>query len=138
MQTYQRKLVIGLFALLLACAAPLRAQAQSAAPFFDGGQFLGNDPGGNAVYYLPYFNTYTLEYFPYVYKYNFGYLYFLGNGGTSTDLYVYDFTAREILYTKPGLYPYFYDFNRSAFLYYFEGSNPRVFYNFGTQQFLFE
>ncbi len=129
-----KKLFLGLVGLLLLSAAPLRAQG--VVPFFSAGQVVGSDANGNAISYQQSFGYYTLELFPYVYKYNnFGYLYYLGNS-SSTEAYFYDFTQRDTFYTNPSLYPYFYSFNLKSFLYYFEGTTPRTFYNFATQSFI--
>lgn len=131
---FYKTLIVALAALLLASAAPLRAQ--SVVPFFDSGQVVGTDAAGNQISYQQSFGYYTLDFFPYVYKYNnFGYLYYVGNN-TSTEAYFYDFTERDFFYTNPSLYPYFYSFNLKTFLYYFEGTTPRTFYNFATSQFI--
>ena len=131
---FYKTLIVALAGLLLASVAPLRAQ--SVVPFFDSGTVVGTDANGNQISYQDSFGYYTLEFFPYVYKYNnFGYLLYVG-GNTSTDAYFYDFTRGDTFYTNPSLYPYFYSFNLGTFLYYFEGSMPRQFYNFKTQQFI--
>jgi hypothetical protein len=133
MNTY-KKLLIALVGLFLASVAPVRAQ--SVVPFFNSGTVVGNDANGNAISYQQSFGYYTLDFFPYVYKYNnFGYLYYLGNN-TSSEAYFLDFTTGDFFYTNPSLYPYFYSFNLKTFLYYFEGTTPRTFYNFSTQKFI--
>ena len=128
-----------LLALLLAAfglfAAPLRAQSVSPGPFFDDETFLGYDANGYEVYFLEYFRDFT--YYPadtiYVYKYGFGWLYYLGNSSpTSHDAYFYDSTSGDYFWTDSGNYPYFYSFNLGTFLYYYENSSPREFYDFGA------
>ena len=121
-------------ALTLGTAATSRAQD---APFFAGATVVGTDANGFTVQSLPFFQQFTLDLFPYVYKYNFGYLYYLSTDSTGQSAaYFYDFTSQDIVYTTPTLYPYFYDFSKSTFLYYFEGSSPRTFYNFATSSYL--
>ena len=127
-------------ALLLAFvglyAAPLQAQSVSPGPFFDNEQFLGYDDNGFEVYYLEYFREFT--YYPadtiYVFKYNFGWLCYLGGTTpTSQDAYFYDCTSGDYFWTDSADYPYFYSFTYDTFLYYYEDSSPRMFYDFGTQ-----
>ena len=132
--SYYKSLIVGFVGLFLASVAPMRAQ--SVVPFFDSGSVVGTDANGNAISYQSSFGYYTLDFFPYVYKYNnFGYVYYAGNN-TSTDAYFYDFTERDFFYTNPSLYPYFYSYNLKTFLYYFENTQPRTFYNFATSQFI--
>ena len=126
-----------LLALLGLYAAPLQAQSVSPGPFFDDETFLGYDANGYEVYYLEYFRDFT--YYPantiYVYKYNFGWLSYLGGSSpTSHDAYFYDSTTGDYLWTDSADYPYFYSFNLDTFLYYYENSSPRVFYDFATGQ----
>ena len=72
-----------------------------------------------------------------MYKYDFGWLYYFGGTSTDTDdAYFYDFIEDDVLYTSPDEYPYFYSFNRDATLYYFEGSDPREFYDFGINDYI--
>lgn len=118
-------------------AAPLQAQSVSPGPFFDGEQFQGFDATGHEVYYLNYFKYFTYD--PtnatYVYKYHFGWLCYLGNSSpTSHDAYFFDCNTSTYLWTDVSTYPYFYSFNLNTFLYYYEGSSPRVFYDFATQR----
>ena len=125
--------VVGLY------ASPAKAQSSSPGPFFDDETFLGFDNGGNEAYYLQYFNTFTYDQADsnYVYKYNFGWLYYLGNSGPIVhDAYFYDFTSDDYFWTNTDEYPYFYSFNLGEFLYYFEGTSPREFYDFGNDQYI--
>ena len=129
-----KKLILVFVGLLLASAAPFFYER--VLTFFDSVSVVGTDANGNQISYQDSFGYYTLDFFPYVYKYNnFGYLLYVG-GNTSTDAYFYDFTRGDTFYTNPSLYPYFYSFNLKSFLYYFEGTTPRTFYNFATQQFI--
>ncbi len=105
---------------------------------------MGDDPNGYPVYYLSYFNTFTFtasdgEY--YFYKYNFGWLYYLSGTantvGPTTDAYLYDFATDDVFYTSSDLYPYFYSFNLDTWLYYFEGSSPREFYDYRMGNYLY-
>ena len=140
MNLNQNRLLLALLALLAIHASPLRAATVNpGSTFFSPASFLGDDADGNPVYYLDYFDTFTYD--PtdqdYVYKYDFGWLYnFGGTNSDSSDVYLYDFIQDDVLYTSSDLYPYFYSFNLSTFLYYFEGSSPREFYNFDTDMFI--
>ncbi len=138
---HRNKLLLTLLlALIGLSASPLQAQSVSPGPFFDGEQFLGYDANGYEVYYLESFREFT--YFPsdtiYVYKYGFGWLCYLGNSSpTSADAYFYDCTSGDYFWTDTATYPYFYDFFLDTFLYYYEGSSPREFYDFNTGEFVY-
>ena len=125
----RNKILPLLFVLFALGAAPLKAQDASPGAFFDPQVFVGDDYYGNPVYYLNYFQYFTYDEQDnlYVYKYNFGFLYYLG--GTSSynddDAYFYDFTADDYFYTAPELYPYIYSFHLNTYLYYYENSSPR-------------
>ncbi len=106
--------------------------------FFTGEAALSND-----VYYLAFsngniFGYYTYAYFPYLYHFDAGFLYFI-DGGNSTA-YLYDFTSNSWWFTSPSLWPYLYDFNLNHWLYYFPDTanpgrytrSPRYFYDFGA------
>ena len=140
MNTCRNRLVLALLALLAIHASPLRAATVNpGSTFFSPADFLGDDEDGNPVYYLSYFDTFTYD--PtdqaYVYKYNFGWLYnFGGTTVDTTDVYLYDFVEDDVFYTSADLYPYIYSFNLDAYLYYFEGTEPRQFYNFDTDTFI--
>ena len=129
-KTFFLALVLALAGLY---AAPLQAQSVSPGPFFDDEEFLGFDVNNYPVYYLEYFNEFT--YLPgnsnYIYKYDFGWLCYLGSTEpTTTDVYVYDCTSGDYFWTDPAAYPSFYSFKLGTFLYYYEGSSPRVFFDF--------
>ena len=118
-------------------ASPLQAQSVSPGPFFDDEEFLGYDANGYEVYYLSYFRDFT--YAPadtrYIYKYKFGWLCYLGSTQpTSHDVYLYDTTSGDYFWTDSSTYPYFYSFGLQTFLYYYEGSSPRVFYDFAANK----
>ena len=143
-----------MLALLLFCAAPLRAQTYG--PFFSGSQFIGFDETGYAVFYLPTFGYFTYlgttptdqPYPGYLYKYNFGYLYSFGNsGGNASDVYLYDFgqnSSLGYLYTSseydsgPDDYLYLYVFSpyNAAMVYFQDTYGPRVFYDFTTNEYI--
>lgn len=129
--------LILVLALVGLYASPVRAQSVSPGPFFDREQFLGYDATFHEVYYLPYFQDFTYD--PgnstYVFKYNFGWLCYLGSTTpTSADAYLFDCFSSDYLWTSISAYPYFYSFNLGTFLYYYENSSPRVFYDFGIKQ----
>ena len=143
MKSSTNKVLFALIALLAVYAAPLRAElTPPSQTFFSPQSPLGPDANGYPVYYLDYFGTYTYD--PsddtYVYKYDFGWLYYFGGSGDvsgNNDAYFYDFETDDVFYTSPSLYPYIYSFNLNTFLYYFEGSQPREFYDFGTDSYLY-
>ncbi len=135
----KNKLLLGLALAVFAFAAPKQAQAVD--PFF----FSRQVNLGNNVYYSPDFGYYYLGFYPnYIFKYGFGYIYYLGDDGGDGD-YFYDFQAGDYLYTNNRIYDYdqvtyFYSFNLRTYLYYFEDlndNNRRTFYNFATGQYIF-
>ncbi len=84
------------------------------------------------------FGYYSYALFPYVYHYDFGFVFFqdAGNG----NAFLYDFASGGWFYTGAGLWPYLYDFNLGAWLRYQADpnrpgrytSNPRRFFSFAT------
>lgn len=129
------------FALSAICAVALTFGAATSraqdAPFFNGAQYVGVDANGFTVEYLSTFNEFTRDLFPYVYKYDFGYLYYSGADASNTSAcYFYDYNSTHFFYTSTTLYPYFYDFSLNSFIYYFEGSSPRTFYDFKTSSYI--
>lgn len=84
------------------------------------------------------FGYYSYAFFPYLYHFDFGFVYFqdAGNG----NAYLYDFASQTWFYTGAALWPYMYDFNLNAWLLYQADpnrpghytSNPRRFFNFAT------
>ena len=140
------KILLALVALSVVHPSKLpAATGPTPSNFFTTQTSLGDAGNGYSAYYLSYFNIYL---YPssegatptYLYKDKFGFLYFLGPSGGSTssdEAYFYDFTTKDYFYTSVSLYPYFYSFNLGSFLYYFESSNPREFYEFKTSSFIF-
>lgn len=140
--SHRYKLLVLALAVVGLYASPARAQSYaSPGVFFDPEAFVSYDANGYEVYYLPYFNYFTFD--PssdlYVYKYDFGWLYYFG-GTTSadSDAYFYDFTADDYFYTSDTLYPYIYSFNLGTYLYYYESSSPREFFDFADNQYLYD
>ena len=148
MNIHRNRLILVLLFLLVALVSPLRASIVAPSPgvpikptgtFFDPSTYYGEDSNGDLIFYLDHFGVFTLDLndFDYVYKLDFGWLYnFGGTTNTSDDVYLYDFKTNDVLYTAATLYPYFYSFNMDTFLYYFEGSSPRAFYNFSTDSYI--
>ncbi len=142
MNTPRTRLFFALAVLVTVAASPLKAAITPPRPtnFFTPQVFVGDVGNGYEAYYLDYFKYYAYqpEEAEYIYKFNFGFLYYFSPGSTlSTDeAYFYDFTSKDYFYTSAGLYPYLYSFNRNTFLYYFEGSNPREFYDFNAGGFI--
>lgn len=102
------------------------------------GFFAGQMSVGDNWYHLDFFGDYYRGFFPYVYHTELGWLYFFDSRDAARGAFFYDFGLRGFLYTSPTLFPYLYDFNAGAFLYYFRGTtHPRVFANLKTGQFVF-
>ena len=107
--------------------------------FFDGEAIL--DSGDFAYLAFPsgqVFGYYTYQLYPYLYQTDLGFEYVIPTAGTDSGVYLYDFKLSQFLYTSPTLYPYLYNFGANTFFYYFSGTtNPRGFYNFATQQYVY-
>lgn len=114
--------------------------------FFNGAVLLN---ASNQVYYLKFpdtniFGYYTTAYFPWVYHYDLGWEYFFDAQDGNGDAYLYDQSTGHFFYTGPALWPYLYDFTLTNWLYYDPDSsnpghyttNPRWFYNLGTDQWI--
>ena len=128
-------------------ASVQEAQASASAhlPFFSGENALGN-----GVYYLNfasgnYFGYYSYLSNPaYIYHFDLGYEYTIDANDGKNGVYLYDFASGHFFYTSPSYpFPYLYDFNLKAVLYYYpDASNPghyntngvRYFYNCTTGQ----
>ena len=112
-------------------------------PFFNGEVALAN-----GVYYLGFpngnfFGYYTFAFFPYLYHFDLGFVYFVDAQDAARGAFFYDFTSGSWFYTSPSFpFPYLYDFGLNALLYYYPDAgnpgtytkNPRYFYNFRTGQ----
>ena len=111
--------------------------------------FAGATPLSKGVYYLAfpssnYFGYYSYLTDPhYIYHFDLGYEYIFDAGDENAGVYLYDFASGDFFYTSPTYpFPYLYDFNLGAILYYYPDTNrsghyttgPRYFYNTGTQQ----
>ena len=141
MNTPRYRLLLALVALVTIAASPLKAVVQpQPTNFFTSQVFVADVGNGYQAYYLDFFKYYAYQpdEMEYIYKFNFGFLYYFSPGSnlSTNEAYFYDFTAQDYFYTTTELYPYFYSFNRSTFLYYFEGSSPREFYDFNASSFI--
>ena len=111
--------------------------------------FKGEVALQKGVYYLQFPNTDYFGYYTflddprYVYHFDLGYEYVFDAKDRQNGVYLYDFASNGFFYTNPVFpFPYLYDFNLQAVLYYFPdmnnpgrfASNPRYFYNFATGQ----
>ncbi|MDB5071866.1 MAG: peptidase [Candidatus Eremiobacteraeota bacterium] len=117
--------------------------ANAARPSF----FNGEAALSNGVYYLAFQNGTPFGYYSYlsdphyVFHFDLGYQYYFDSTDPNTQ-YLYDFPSGHFWYTGANLWPYVYDFTLNAFLYYYPDTqnaghyttNPRYFYNFGTNQ----
>ena len=131
--------------LTMANAVPLSLVAPQPS-FFAGAVPLGAGKVNQAgVEYLRFpngnlFGYFSNAYFPSLYHFDFGFVYFL-DGGDGTA-YLYDFASSTWFYTGSALWPYLYDFTLGTWLYYVPDpnrpddytSNPRQFVNLTTGQ----
>ena len=91
---------------------------------FTNGQLFGT------YSFSPDFKTFTLS--------DLGMEQFSDAKDANSGLNLTDLASGHAWYTSPALYPYIYDSYYSAYLYYFQGtSDPRTFYNFTTQQYVY-
>ncbi|HZV36528.1 MAG TPA: hypothetical protein VFB72_18265 [Verrucomicrobiae bacterium] len=80
--------------------------------------------------------------FPCFYHDDMGFEWFFDANNSANGCYLYDFASKTFFYTDTQVFPFLYDFSLNAWLYYYPdpnnpghySSNPRYFYNFGTQQ----
>jgi hypothetical protein len=108
--------------------------------------FTGETALSDGVYHLSFFGYYNYQVFPFLYHYDLGFEYFADANDGSHGAYLYDFTMGHWFYTNPSLFPFLYDFTLKAWLYYFPDtnkpghftSNPRVFENLSTNQFIYD
>lgn len=89
--------------------------------------------------YSPTIGYWNSSFLPVIYHETLGFLHYLDARDGQGGAYLYDFKTGHWRYTSPTLYPYLYDFNVNAFLYYFKGTaSPKVFANMSNNQFLYE
>ena len=113
--------------------APATWSLYTAASFFSGQIALGNGlysvPLSSGAAFGPY--SYLAD--PhYVNNIHLGEEYVTDAADQVGGVYFYDVTSGHTWYTSPSLYPYLYDFSFGSYIYYFEGSQPREFYNLTT------
>ena len=108
--------------------------------------FFGGEAAlANGVYYLTFgdgvpFGYYSYAYFPYLYHFDAGFLYFIDANDGGNGAFLYDFTSASFWYSSPADWPYVYDFGLNSWLYYYPNqadtthytTNPRYFYDFNT------
>ncbi|MGO9449997.1 MAG: kelch repeat-containing protein [Candidatus Binataceae bacterium] len=117
--------------VVLAAAQPARSSPPA---FFNGEVALGNE-----FYYLQFpdgtvFGYYYDEYYPWLYHFGLGWEWVDDANDGIAGVYFYDPGVQSFLYTNPSDYPFFYNFKAGSWWYYYTGtSNPRYFYDFGTQ-----
>ncbi len=103
------------------------------------GFFAGQVALDNDFYYLGFFGYINEDSFPFFFHTDLGFQYFFDAQNSERGAYLYDFGGLGFNYTSPSLYPYLYNFDANSFFYYFKDTtNPRVFYNFATGQFVFK
>ena len=112
------------------------------------GFFSGEVPLANGVYFLGYpsggfFGYYSYAYYPYLYHFDLGFVYFLDAQDGKGGAYLYDFKSNGWFFTGPQFpFPYLYDFSLNSQVFYFPdnkttdhySSNPRYFVNLTTGQ----
>ena len=88
---------------------------------------------GNGWDYLSWFGSFNTSFSPWIYHSTLGWLY---PYGTFTDsVWFYDQAMGAFWWTNQATYPYVYRASDGVWLYYQVGSsNPRLFYNFKTNQ----
>ena len=141
---------VSILASILNCASPVTVNNQSVCtatiPFtinVHSSFFQGETVVGGGFYNLPFFGEYA--YFPgntAIYHTTLGEELIFPNTDSSRGIYFYDQDSGHIWYTNPATYPYIYDFNLNAWLFYFTNSGngkvgTRSFYNFATGKFIF-
>ena len=109
--------------------------------------FTGQVSLGDGVYYLVLPDGNLFGYYSYLsdpnylYHFDLGYEYVFNANDSQGGVYFYDFKSGHFFYTSLTFpFPYLYDFNLNAVLYYYPNpqvaghytSDPRYFYNFGT------
>ncbi len=117
------------------CAFALQGTATSD-PSVPSTFFKGESALGSGAYYLAfpsgdYFGYYSfLSDTRYIYHFDLGYEYCIDAGDGSNGIYFYDFKSDDFFYTSPDFpFPYLYDFNLSALLYYYPDPNNAGHYN---------
>ncbi len=113
-------------------------------PFFNGEVALSNN-----VFFLQFpgtgnlFGFYTYEFFPFLFHFDLGFVYFIDARNSQNGVFLYDFQSDTFWYTSPSYpFPYLFDFRLNSVIYYFRdptdpnrySRNPRYFFNFGTNQ----
>jgi hypothetical protein len=89
--------------------------------------------------YSPTFGYWNSTFMPFLYHETLGFVYYLDANDGQGGAYLYDFATSSWRFTSPTLFPYLYDFNAKAFLFYFKGTkSPRVFINMSNNQFLYQ
>jgi hypothetical protein len=126
-------------------SAGRRAETSPPHPAF----FSGETALSNGVFYLQLPNSNIFGYYSYlsdqryIYHFDMGYEYVVDANDANGGLYLYDFASAHWLYTsRTFAFPYLYDFNAGAFIYYFPDTNnaghyttnPRYFDNLRTGQ----
>ena len=103
------------------------------------GFFAGQVAVGDDFHYLGFFGFVNEDSFPFLFHSELGFQYFFDAKNGERGAFLYDFAGLGFNYTSPMLYPYLYNFDANAFLFYFKDTkDPRVFYNFTTRQFVFK
>ena len=95
---------------------------------------FGGSPLGGGFDFSPWFGTYNVTYYPWIYRTDLGFIY-VDTVGTDFYLYIVNGTngaSMGWLYTNQSIWPNVYSFSRNSFLY-FDGGT--TFSNYSTGQF---
>ena len=113
----------------------------SATPAF----FTGEVPLTNGVYYLAFTNGNPFGYYSflsdphYLYHFDLGYEYVFDAADGHAGVYLYDFKSGDFFYTSPIFpFPYLYDFNLNAVLYYYPDPNNPGRYNTNGMRYFYD
>jgi hypothetical protein len=92
------------------------------------------------------FGYYTFNGFPFISHEDMGLEYFIEANDGQGGAYLFDLASNGFWYTTPALFPYLFDFNSNAWLYYYPDTarpghyttGPRLFYNYNTDEVISE
>jgi hypothetical protein len=102
-------------------------------------RFAGVLPEGNEIdvnWFDTWLGIFQISNYPWIFSLEHGFIYALEERPATTWFFDPN-SALSWWYTTEELYPYIYSLAQSSWLYYYRGTTePRVFYNFTTQEFL--
>ena len=98
--------------------------------------FSGGPDLGAGWHFSDWFGIYNVNFFaPWLFHLEHGWM-FLADGGTASEMFLFDLSSEGWYFTGEAQYPNLFDFSRSSWVFYFEeSSNPRDFVDLGTGEF---